>query len=178
MKITTRQMVMGGMLLALGILLPSTFHFTGLNGMIFSPMHIPVLLGGFILGPALGLVLGVITPALNMLINSMPQPPIVWVMMVELGVYGLAGGLFYGMLKNVKGKIIIALIMAMIVGRLAGGFTAYILSDLFGLSTNAGMFLKAAFVSAWPGIITHLILVPVLFKAYSLSSSNNINYKA
>ena len=178
MKISTRKIVMGGMLLALGILLPSMFHFTGLNGSIFSPMHIPVLLGGFILGPALGLIVGMLTPLLNMLINGMPPIPMLWMMMVELGVYGLVGGLFYGMLRNVKGRIIISLILAMIIGRLAGGFTAFLLSNLFGLRTNAVAFLTGAFVSAWPGIITHIIIVPVLYKAYSLSSSKNINYNA
>ncbi len=174
----TRDVVMGGVLLALGILLPSLFHMTGINGAIFSPMHIPVLLGGFILGPAVGLLIGILTPILNFLFSGKPIIPFLWVMIIELGLYGLIAGLFYKLLKNVKWGIIISLIGAMILGRLGAGFGAYILANLFKLKLNALIFLKGAFITALPGIIVHVILIPILISAYNANFMNNINHKA
>lgn len=45
----TKNLVMSALFVALGILIPMIFHSMGL-GKAFLPMHIPVLLAGFILG--------------------------------------------------------------------------------------------------------------------------------
>lgn len=169
MKFDVRKIVMGGLLLAIGVILPFLFHTVGLSGTIFSPMHIPVLLGGFILGPVLGLIVGILTPILSMLTNGMPQVPFLWVMIIELGLYGLLGGVFHRLLK---GKVIIPLVISMILGRLGGGLAAYILSNLFNFKLNAVMFLKGAFITALPGIIIHIVLIPILFMAYKSSAKN------
>lgn len=163
MNIKTRDLVMAGLLLALGILLPSLFHFTGLNGSIFSPMHIPVLLGGFILGPVLGIIIGVLTPILNFLLNGMPGIPILWIMIVELGLYGFVSGVLY---EKLNLYVVPGLIISMIIGRLGGAFTAYILSNIFNLKVNAMMFLKGATLTAWPAIIIQIILIPTLVSIY------------
>lgn len=38
-----------GVLIAIGVALPYFFHFAGIPGQVFLPMHIPALLGGFLL---------------------------------------------------------------------------------------------------------------------------------
>lgn len=43
-KITTKEIVLGGLLLATGLILPMIFHLFGLTGQIALPMHIPVLI--------------------------------------------------------------------------------------------------------------------------------------
>lgn len=50
----TKKLAIGGLLIAVGILLPQVFHLAGGSAMggLFLPMHLPVLLGGFLLGPA------------------------------------------------------------------------------------------------------------------------------
>ena len=83
------------MLIAIGIILPMVVHMSGINGAIFLPMHIPVLISGLILGSSLGLIVGIISPTLNHIITGMPPIPILWIMLVELAVYGLVSGYLY-----------------------------------------------------------------------------------
>src|SRR5690625_750917 len=88
-RITTRSLVTAGLLLAIGIIIPSIFHTTGIPGTVFLPMHIPVLLGGFLLPLPLAFLLGVLTPMLNSIITGMPPLfPMAIIMVFELGFYG------------------------------------------------------------------------------------------
>ncbi|WDC85415.1 hypothetical protein PL321_08820 [Caloramator sp. mosi_1] len=57
-----KKLVLASLFLALGLLIPSIFHMSGLPGNVFLPMHIPVLLCGFILGERYGALIGFITP--------------------------------------------------------------------------------------------------------------------
>jgi len=166
MKFKTKDLVLAGLFLALGIILPMLFHLAGLSGTVFSPMHIPVLLGGFILGPVLGLIVGILTPIASFLVTGMPPHPFLWTMIIELGVYGLLSGVFY---RKLKMNLVIALIGAMIIGRLSGALTAYVLANLFSLKLNAIMFLKGATIVAWPAIVIQLVLIPVVIKVYKQS---------
>ena len=50
------------LLVAAGIILPMMFHAVGM-GKVFLPMHIPVLLAGFMVGPIIGGLVGFLTPA-------------------------------------------------------------------------------------------------------------------
>jgi niacin transporter len=92
-----RKITYGGLLLAIGIVLPQVFHLTGgpTSGATFLPMHIPVLIAGLLLGPAYGLIIGVVTPFLSFLITGMPVVARLPFMVVELTVYGLVAGLCY-----------------------------------------------------------------------------------
>ncbi len=71
-QITTKELVLSGLLLASGIILPMIFHMVSLTGPIALPMHIPVLIGGFLLSPQIALALGVLTPVLSGLLTGMP----------------------------------------------------------------------------------------------------------
>ena len=48
MKKNVKKITVGGLLIALALVLPMAFHLTGVPqpGQVFLPMHIPVLLGG------------------------------------------------------------------------------------------------------------------------------------
>jgi thiamine transporter ThiT len=73
MNIKTKDLVKAALFLALGIILPYIFHMEGgMGGQMFLPMHIPVLLCGFILGERYGLLVGILTPVLNSVITGMP----------------------------------------------------------------------------------------------------------
>ena len=50
----TKKIVLSGLFIALGIIVPTIFYSVNLVGVIFLPMHIPVILRGFLLGPAYG----------------------------------------------------------------------------------------------------------------------------
>ena len=92
----TKKMAVGGLLIAVGILLPQVFHLAGGSAMgtLFLPMHLPVLLGGFLLGPLFGGTVGLLTPLVSCLLTGMPAAAVLPTMAVELLVYGLAGGAF------------------------------------------------------------------------------------
>ena len=56
-----KKTVISGLMLALGIILPfACAHGFGISGNIILPMHIPVLMCGFLCGPLYGTVCGLI----------------------------------------------------------------------------------------------------------------------
>ena len=70
MKTSTRNLVLGGLFLALGLLLPFLTAQVPEFGSRLLPMHIPVLLCGFLCGAHYGLLVGFITPLLRSLCSA------------------------------------------------------------------------------------------------------------
>lgn len=161
----TKDLVKAGLLLAIGIILPTVFHMTGINGTVFLPMHIPIMISGFILGPVLGAIIGFITPFLNHSLTGMPPTPILWIMLVELTVYGLLSGLLY---RKMNMKLMMSLIISMIGGRIAAAFTLLILANGFGITMPPlKTYVYGMTLTAIPGIIIQIMLIPILMRAYS-----------
>ncbi len=160
---TTKEIVLSGLLLASGLILPSIFHSFGMTGPIVLPMHIPVLIGGFLLSPHLALILGIITPILSGLLTGMPVMfPMAVIMAVELGVYGLTASVAT---RKFNLSVIPSLIISMITGRIAAGITVAALVQLFGVKLDPVLFVKGAVVTGIPGIIIQLIFIPALIFA-------------
>src|SRR6056297_1422923 len=83
----TRQMTYAALFLAVSVILPSIFHMSGIDGRIFLPMHLPILLSGFFISPGMAFVVGLLAPFLNTLVSGMPVLfPIAIIMSVELSV--------------------------------------------------------------------------------------------
>lgn len=157
-RLKTKELILSGLLIAVGILLPMIFHSVGMAGKIFLPIHIPVLIGGFLLSPPLAFIVGFITPILSGALTGMPVIfPIAVIMAFELGVYGLIASLMFRKLT-----VIPSLIISMISGRLIAGLVVYILAQFFGVKMNAIMYLKGAVVTGLPGIAIQILLLPVL----------------
>ncbi|NLZ70647.1 MAG: ECF transporter S component [Clostridiaceae bacterium] len=159
---STRNLAMGAMSLALAIVLPWIMHSIPRAGQIFLPMHIPVLICGFVCGWPLGLLVGALAPLLNHLVTGMPPQAIIVQMTVELAVYGLLAGILYRFIRTKDGyvDIYLSLIFAMLGGRIVYGL-------LNALIFNAGSYgwsvwLTGMFVTAWPGIVIQLVLVPAV----------------
>ena len=171
LKITTN-----GLLLALGWLLPM---FTGqiqLFGNMLCPMHIPVMIGGILLGWQSGLFLGIVIPLTRSLMFGMPvMYPNAVGMAFELATYGVVTGVAFRLLRKTKLHIILqvvlALLPAMIIGRGVWGLTRWIFTLIStDLKFSFKMFLTGAFVTAWPGIIVQFALIPYL--VFVLSKTN------
>lgn len=151
------------MLTALSIVLPQVFHLTGIPqvGAVFLPMHIPVLLAGFMLGPVYAPIIGAIAPVISHLLTNMPAAARLPFMVVELLVYGLASGLLYHTfrLKDRKFGAVTALALAMLLGRLAYGLALVIAAEFFGVE---GGFMAAvtATISGVYGIVLQFITIP------------------
>lgn len=164
MTSTTKKNTFAGMFLALALLLPFLTGQIPQIGNALSPMHIPVLLCGFVCGGPLGLVVGFIAPLLRYMLFGMPPIfPTGIAMAFELAIYGLAAGLLYKRLPKKTPYIYVSLILSMIIGRIVWGAAMFVISLLvtdvqFGLSA----FLAGAFIKALPGIILHVVLIPVI----------------
>ena len=152
--------------LALAMLLPLlTWHDTMLGNM-FSLMHLPILLCGFICGWEWGLPVGFIAPLLRSVLFGMPPLfPTAVAMAFELAVYGLLAGLLYKIFPKKNGFIYISLIAAMIGGRIVGGLVQFIIAGFKNTSYTFSAFFTAYFVNAIPGIILQIILVPLIVMA-------------
>ena len=55
MKSTTKKLVSCALCIAIGVLLPMTFHVIPNGGSVFLPMHIPILICGLFCGAPYGL---------------------------------------------------------------------------------------------------------------------------
>ena len=89
----TRNLILTAMFIAIGVVLPQAFHMIPNAGSVVLPMHIPVLIAGFAVGPLLGAICGFFTPLLSHLIFGMPPAMVLPSMLCELTVYGLMTGL-------------------------------------------------------------------------------------
>lgn len=163
LKKTVNKITLSGVFIALGILLPYITGNIQSLGVNLLPMHIPVLLAGFIVGWKYGLLVGIITPLLRSALVGMPPLfPVAIAMAFELGIYGLVTGLLYSMLKKSKISVFISLIVAMISGRIVWGIVSYFLFFLNNTSFTINMFITGAFANSIIGIIIQLILVPII----------------
>ena len=100
-KISLRRLVYSAVCLALCLLLPFLTGQIPQVGKALSPMHIPVLLGGFLCGPWWAALVGLIAPVLRSLLFSSPALfPMATAMSFELAAYGLGAGLLYRLLPH------------------------------------------------------------------------------
>ena len=91
--------------------------------------------------------------------------PTATAMAFELAAYGLLSGLFNKLLPKKTPYLYVALILAMIGGRLVWGLAMMILMGAAGKSFTLAAFWAGAFANAWPGIILQLVLIPPLVAA-------------
>ena len=153
-----------GLFLAIALVLPFLTGQLPQIGSVLSPMHIPVLLCGFICGWPWGLAVGFIAPLLRSMLFGMPALfPTAIAMCFELAVYGLVSGLLYARAKQKTLAVTYAcLIAAMVCGRLVWGAAEYVLLAVSGGEFTLAMFLAGALTRALPGIILHLVIIPPL----------------
>lgn len=178
------KMCLAGLFLALGWLMPFLTGQIQEFGNMLLPMHIPVMLCGFILGPVYGALIGFITPLTRSLIFGMPPlVPTALAMSFELMTYGLICGLFFYLINRLFKKVptivnvYISLVSAMIIGRGIWGLMFYLIN--FGAQNPVNFdfmyFVSGAFITAWPGIIVQLVLIPALIQLlYSTKMINNL----
>ncbi|TCO77488.1 ECF transporter S component [Marinisporobacter balticus] len=159
-RLKTKNLILSGLLLAMGILLPMFFHSAGMMGKVFLPMHIPVLIGGFILSPYLAFALGVLTPLISGGITGMPVMfPMAVIMAFELGTYGLIASLAT---RKMKLPVMPTLIICMGAGRIIAGVVVFFFAQFFGLKMNPILFIKGGIVTGLPGIGVQLIIIPAV----------------
>lgn len=158
-----RHLTVTAVCIALCYVLPLAFHGLPLASSL-SPMHIPVLLCGLICGGGWGVVCGIAGPILSSLLSGMPPATMLIRMIPELAVYGLASGLSMKFIRTGKAlaDVYISLVLAMLFGRIAGGIATAIFFTATTQVYSLTLWLTSYFINAVPGIVAHLILVPLL----------------
>ncbi|HAN21351.1 MAG: hypothetical protein A2Y15_07080 [Clostridiales bacterium GWF2_36_10] len=162
MKINLQKLVYTALLLASGVLIPQLFHFGGpAAGTIFLPMHIPVLIGGLLLGPLYGAIIGVLSPALSFIIIGMPPVAILPFMIIELCIYGLVSGYL-----STKTKLLYpVLISGMILSRAVYAGSLAIALYIFDMEKAAPLAVWTSFLKGLPGVAIQLVIIPPIVYA-------------
>ena len=162
-----QNIALSAMFLAFAFVLPFfTGHIPEIGNML-SPMHLPVMLCGFVCGGPWGLLVGFTAPLLRCFIVGAPSPlfPRAISMAFELAVYGLVSGVLYRVFPKKKIYIYASLIIAMVAGRFVWGAVQLACvgfdADKFGFAA----FWAGAVANAVPGIIIQIILVPLFVMA-------------
>lgn len=167
MKKTVKNLTLSAMFLALCMILPFITGGVPQIGNAISPMHIPVLICGFVCGWQYGAAVGFIAPLMRSLLFSMPPMyPKAVSMAFELAAYGLLCGLLYKAFPKKNVYIYPALIISMLGGRAVWGIARYIMAGLDGSEFSMAMFVAGAFTQAVPAIICHILLVPPVVMAF------------
>lgn len=157
------KMILSALFLALAYLMPFLTGQIQSIGNKLCPMHIPVILCGFICGWYWGLSVGFIAPLLRSFTLGMPILfPNAVAMAVELAVYGAVSGLMYKIFPKKKIYIYPSLLISMISGRIVWGLAMYSLMGIKGSGFTLDAFYAGAFLNALPGIIIQIILIPIL----------------
>lgn len=175
---SARTVATAALVCALSVILPQVFHLLGGKplGNAFLPMHLPVLLGGYLLNPAAAAVCGMLSPILSFLLTGMPPIPRLFFMILELGAYGFFTSLFA---HKCRLPVFLSLPLAMLAGR-----AVYFLSLVFALNIlhleisgmpSAVAALFSAVTAGVPGIILQLVAVPALLMA--LRKAKVIHYE-
>ena len=158
-----QKMILAALFLALAFVMPFLTGQIPEIGSMLCPLHIPVLLCGFVCGWPWGLAVGFIAPLLRSLTLGMPPLfPKAVCMAFELAAYGAVSGIMHKILPRKKPYIYCSLLTAMIIGRLVWGAAMFIFMDLNGSNFTFEAFIAGAFTDAIPGIIIQIVLIPVL----------------
>ena len=165
-----KNIAFSAMCLALCFVLPTITGGNTQIGTMISPMHIPVLVCGFICGWEYAVIVGAVAPILRSVIVGMPPMyPVALGMMFELAAYGLFAGLLYKLFPKKNVYIYPALIISMIAGRVIWGVARLIMSGVSGSEFTFAMFIAGAFTNAIPAIIIHILVIPPIVMALKKS---------
>ena len=162
-----KNLTLSALFLALCMVLPLLTGQIQTLGTMLTPMHFPVFLCALICGWKYGVIVGFIAPLLRSVLFGMPPLyPTAFAMAFELATYGFVAGWLYERFKAKKVLgVYIAMVPAMIIGRLVWGLVDAICLGLAGSSLTLSVFISSILISSIPGIILQLILIPLIMYA-------------
>ena len=155
--------MLSAIFLALAYILPFLTRQIPQVGAMLCPLHIPVIICGFVCGWKYGLVVGFIVPLLRSLTLGMPPLfPTATAMAFELATYGFVAGLMYNILPRTKVYIYLSLIVAMVLGRVIWGIAMLTCMGINNTPFSFTAFISGAVINALPGIILQIVLIPII----------------
>lgn len=160
-----RKLAVSAMMLAAAFLLPYLTGQIPEIGSMLCPMHLPVLLCGFLCGPWWGLAVGAVAAPLRFALVAMPPAPMCFYMAAEMAAYGFLAGFLYKLFPKKIPFLYLSLFLAMTGGRLVYGAVQWAATGLGGGTYSLNAFLSSAVIGSWPGILLQIVLIPVLVLA-------------
>jgi niacin transporter len=168
-RIATGTLTGTALLLALGVVLPIVFHAFPLGGRVFLPMHLPTFIAGLVLGPVAGIVVGAGSPVVSALLTGRPTVFYMIPMILELATYGVVAGVlrpkFESLLHSRLAPVPLALICAMLAGRVVWLAAVVWLAPVIGLAARTVVAAFAAIGAGWIGMAIQLALIPAIVRA-------------
>lgn len=164
---TTTKLVLSALFLALGMVLPMITGQIPQIGSMLLPMHIPVLLCGFICGYKHGAAVGFILPLIRTMLFGVPNLyPEAIAIAFELAAYGFLSGFLFGRAKWQCIKMLYrCLIAAMLGGRIIRGVVQALLLGFKDSPFVISGFISGVIIHSIPGIILQLVLIPSIMLA-------------
>ncbi|MEG0741528.1 MAG: ECF transporter S component [Clostridia bacterium] len=158
------RLVLAALFLAIGYVLPFLTGQIPEIGSMLLPLHLPVLICGFVCGWQWGLLVGFVLPLTRSLLFGMPPIiPTALAMAFEMAAYGAVSGLLYQKLAKRPANVYASLIGAMLAGRVLWGLVSIPIYAMFTQKTFAlAAFWVGGFVNAWPGMLLQVVLVPLI----------------
>jgi LytS/YehU family sensor histidine kinase len=170
------KVTLAALFLALAFVMPFLTGQIPEIGAMLCPLHIPVILCGYICGGPWGLAVGFIAPLFRSLTLGMPPFfPTAVCMAFELATYGAVAGFMHKRLPRKKIYIYVSLLTAMIIGRLVWGAAMFICLGINGGAFTFSAFIAGAILNAVPGIIVQIILIPILVMKLDKSRVIDLN---
>ena len=147
------------------VAVPQFFHWLGIvsgagkaPGVAFSPMHLPIILVGFLAGPYAGLISGLLGPVVAHCMSGMPNAMQLPFMMVELAGYGLSAGL----LRSIRLPLVVKTLAALIAGRVFRMIVCIIAFYMLGNEKMRPLGIWMSIPRVLPGIVLQLVLIPLI----------------
>ena len=158
-----RELAICGVFGAAALLLPTIFHLVHL-GHVFMPMYLPLVALAFFVRPAAAGLTAFVVPLLSGFATGMPpvNPPVAYVMAVELSVMGMLISLAQLRVSPKASSAWVTLVLAVVllIGRVLNAALFYAFSQAMGL--NPKPLALIALLSGWPGVVLMLVVVPQL----------------
>lgn len=161
-KLDVKRLSLSAMFLALAYLMPFLTGQIPQIGAMLCPMHIPVIICGFVCGAPFGAAVGFVAPLLRSFTIGMPPVLTASAMAFELCVYGFVSGMLYRILPSKKVYVYVTLVVSMIAGRLVWGVVQFAFMGLFKTEFSLAAFWAGAVANALPGIAVQLVLIPIV----------------
>lgn len=167
-----KQSVITAVCIAMCVVLPLAFHSIPKAGVIYCPMHIPVLICGLVCDWQFCLVCGIFGPVISGVITGMPDISSLPSMIIELVIYSVVCALLMKVVhtKKVYADLYISLVSSMLAGRVAAGIVKALIFARG--SITVATWAATYFVTCLPAIIIQLTVIPAIY--FALQKANLI----
>lgn len=166
-----RELSLGGLFIALGIIIPVSFHAFGGGklGAVFLPMYLPVLACSMLVSPPIAAAVGLLTPVLSSALTGMPPIlPTLPMMVAELVVMATLASLLH---RRLRLHALPSVVVALVAGRIVMALMAWLLVSALPVGVQESLppvmrtplaYVAAATVTAVPGLIVQIVAVPAV----------------